>query len=199
MHKIIPDGKSGDFGIKKQVITKEDIKLANLRAIFHPQDITPKLGTVTILYRKSDMSWETHKVVMSDSEFDKYTNSNIIRIAFGHVLIGGLGLGMIILPMLKNENIKKITVVEKEQDIINLIYEHIKHFDTDDKLEVISDDIFKIEFPKTLKFDTMYFDIWNNVCGDNYEQMKILKKRFKKNRAKNANVSCWEEDKTRWL
>ncbi len=69
MHKILRESKSGDYQIKKRKITKQDVKQAELRAIFDPRAIPPEIGTLTILSRKTDSSWKEHDVVMSDAEF----------------------------------------------------------------------------------------------------------------------------------
>lgn len=199
MHQIIPVKKSGKFGIEHKKITKEDVKSAELRSIFSQSFYPPKVGTATILYKKSDRSYRNHDVIMSDTEYEKITNNYVMRISGGNVLIAGLGIGMILLPMLKKSSVKKIIVVEREKDIINLVYKHIKKFDTENKLELIHDDINNVEFKKGTKFDVIYFDIWNNVCGDNYSEMKNLRKKFRKYRAKDSVVDSWEEEKTKDL
>ena len=196
MYKILSEGQTKDFELKKQKITKEDVKTANLRAIFNPQDIPPKIGTLMVLSRKSS---SYNDVVMSDAEFEKITNREIVNVARGNVLIAGLGIGMILIPLLKDKEVKKITVVEKEKDLIDLIFPKIKKHDKSNKLEIIHSDIFDLDLSKEQKFDVIYFDIWDNVCGDFYEQMKNLKKKFRKNRAKGSTMFCWEEQKTRML
>lgn len=197
MHKILSEGKSGKYTIKKKRITKQDVKDAEMRSIFNPHFIPPEIGTLMVLGRKSDSSWKTIDVVMSDAEFEKITNRDFMRIATGNILIAGLGIGMILAPLLKDKSVKKITVVEKEKDIIKLIYDKIKKHDKTNKLELIHSDIFDLDLPKEQKFDVIYFDIWDNVCGDNYEQMKNLKKKFRKNRAVGSTVLCWEEETTK--
>lgn len=199
MNLIIPKGKSGDFSIKHYRVTKQDVKSARIRQIWQHDEILPKVGKVTILAKKTDSSWKDHDVVMSDSEFDKHANQEIVRIANGNVLIAGLGIGMIILPLLKNKYVKKITVIEREQDVINLVYKHIKKHDKSNKLEIIHDDILKVELPKEKKFDVIFFDIWNDVCGDNYQLMKELRKKFRKHRARYCRVQSWQEQETRKL
>lgn len=197
MYKILSEGKSGNFELRKRKVTVEDVKLANLRAVFNPREIPPKVGTVVVLSKKSDVSWRDQDVIMSDAEFEKITNREIVNVARGSVLIAGLGIGMILIPLLKNKKVKKITVVEKEKDVIDLIFPKIKKHDTSNKLKIIHNDIFETELPKEEKFDVIYFDIWDNVCGDNYEQMKNLKKKFRKNRAVGSTILCWQERMTK--
>jgi len=194
MYKILSEGQTKNFELKKQKITKDDVKLAEMRAIFNPRDIPPKIGTLMVLSRKSS---SYNDCVMSDAEFEKMTNTQIVNVARGNVLIAGLGIGMILIPLLKDKGVKKITVIEKEKDLINLIFSKIKKHDKSNKLEIIHSNIFELELSKEQKFDVIYFDIWDNVCGDNYQQMKDLKKKFKKNRAKESIMMCWQEGSTR--
>jgi len=200
MYKILSVGQTKDFELKKRKITKHDVEVMELRAIFNPQSniIPPKIGTLMVLSRKSGNSWRDD-CVMSDAEYEKITNREILNVARGNVLIAGLGIGMILIPLLKDKEIKKITVVEKEKDLIDLIFSKVKKHDKANKLEIIHSDIFELDLPKEQKFDVIYFDIWDNVCGDNYQQMKDLKKKFSKNRAKGSTVLCWEEKHTRKL
>ena len=197
MYKILKEGRSGNFKVEKNKITKEDVRIAEIRAVINPRNIPPKVGTLMVLSRKSDRSWRDNEVMMSDAEFEKQTNREIVNVARGNVLIAGLGIGMVLVPMLNDSEVEKITVIEKEKDIIDLIYPQIKKHDIDNKLEVINADIFQVDLPKERKFDIIYFDIWDNVCGDNWEQMKTLKKKFRKNRTKGSVVLCWEEESTK--
>ena len=194
MHKILTVGKTKNFELKKRKITREDVKQMEMRAIFNPRSIPPKIGTLMVLSRKAS---SYNDCVMSDAEYEKITNRAIINQARGNVLIGGLGIGMILIPLLKDKQVKKITVIEKEKDIINLIYSKIKKHDKSNKLELIHSDIFEVDIPKEQKFDVIYFDIWDNVCGDNWKEMKKLKKQFRKNRAVGSTVLCWEEEVTK--
>jgi len=196
MYKILSEGQTKNFELKKQKTTKQEVKLAELRAIFNPEAIPPKIGTLMVLKRKSGKTWRDD-CVMSDAEFEKMTNREFVNVARGNVLIAGLGIGMIVIPLLKDKGVKKITIVEKEKDVIDLIFSKVKKHDKSNKLEVIHSDIFELELPKEQKFDVIYFDIWDNVCGDNYQQMKDLKKKFRKNRAKGSIMMCWQEESTR--
>ena len=179
MHKVLNEGKTKNFELKKQRVTKQDVKTAKMRTIFNPREIPPKIGTLMVLKRLGGHSFR-NGVVMSDAEFEKQTNHQFMRVARGKVLVAGLGIGMILIPLLNDKDVSKITVIEKEKEIIDLVYPKIKKRDKANKLELIHGDATEIEIPKEKKYDVIYFDIWDNVCGDNWEEMKILKKRFRK-------------------
>jgi hypothetical protein len=131
-------------------------------------------------------------IMMSDTPMERNTNYNFIQKANGDVLIFGLGLGLVIIPLLKKENVKSILVVELYQDLIDLVEPILKKNDTENKLSIIQGDCFEFHksIPKEQKFDCIYGDIWIEICTDNYEEMKILTKNFK-NKLNRSNPNCF--------
>ncbi len=131
-------------------------------------------------------------IMMSDTPMERNTNIDFIRKANGDVIIFGLGLGLVILPLLKKENVKSILVVELYQDLIDLVYPVLKKQDTENKLTVIQGDCFEVHksISKEQKFDCVYGDIWIDICTDNYEEMKILTKNWK-NRINRSNPNSF--------
>lgn len=138
-------------------------------------------------------------IMMSDTPMERNTNRDFIQKANGDVIIFGLGLGLVILPLLKKENVKSILVVELYQDLIDLVEPILKKHDTENKLSIIQGDCFEIHknIPKEKKFDSVYGDIWIEICTDNYEEMKTLTKNWKSriNRENsNAFIDHWMKD-----
>ena len=131
-------------------------------------------------------------IMMSDTPMERNTNHDFIRKANGDVIIFGLGLGLVILPLLKKENVKSVLVVELYQDLIDLVHPILKKHDTENKLSVIQGDCFEVHksIPKEQKFDSVYGDIWIEICTDNYEEMKILTKNWK-NRINRENSNAF--------
>lgn len=131
-------------------------------------------------------------IMMSDTPMERNTNHDFIRKANGDVIIFGLGLGLVILPLLKKKNVKSILVVELYQDLIDLVHPILKKHDPENKLSVIQGDCFEIHksIPKEQKFDSVYGDIWIEICTDNYEEMKTLTKNWK-NRINRENSNAF--------
>ena len=115
------------------------------------------------------------ELVMSDTPMERYTNKEFLSKANGRVLIAGLGLGMIIENLKHNRDVKSITVVEKSQDVIDLISPKI----TVPNVKYICADIFDWIPPVKEKYDTIYFDIWANISESNLKDMQILHNKFK--------------------
>ena len=120
-------------------------------------------------------------IMMSDTPMERNTNEPFLHNANGDVLIFGLGLGLIVFPLLEDESIRSITVVELYQDLIDIVLPKIKEKDVHGKVKVVKGDCFTYELPKGQKFDTIYFDIWLNICTSDYEEHKKLIRRYSKN------------------
>lgn len=130
--------------------------------------------------------------VMSDTPMEKETNRDFVCNAHGNVLIGGLGIGLIILAIQDKEDVKHITVVEKNCEVIELVG---KQLPLNFKVNIINDDVF--EYKPLFKYNTIYMDIWNYINEDVYkEQMKPLISRYRrylvpKTEDENRFIDCW--------
>src|SRR5258705_8091316 len=98
---------------------------------------------------------------MTDSEFECYTNYPFLRRAFGDVLIAGLGLGLILRPLIESNEVTSITVIEQSADVIELIR---PHYDCK-KLSVIQADATTWKVPAK-RYNFVYLDIWANVPNE---------------------------------
>lgn len=108
-------------------------------------------------------------LMMSNTPMEMATNLEFLLKAHGKVLIGGLGIGLIILPLLDNENIGHITVIEKSQDVIDLVNRQLNL--PPEKVTIVCGDVFKN--PQTEKFNTIYMDIWSAINRDVFEDEMI--------------------------
>lgn len=101
------------------------------------------------------------KCVISNTPFECETNSEIIKNAHGDILIGGLGIGMILLPIQEKDTINSITVVEFRQEVIDLVAHQLP---LNEKVRIIRGDVF--EYVPEQKYHTIYLDIWNVMSKD---------------------------------
>lgn len=188
LYKVIPERESKRFAIKHKVATEEDVKFCKLRSAIngHPAeyyDFEP--GTYV---RLIDKEQAFDRIIMSNTPMEIRTNWEIINKATGNVLIAGLGLGIVLLHIQDNPKVKSITVIEKYKELVDLIKPLLS---LNNKVKIIRGDIFKWLPKGKSKYDTIYFDIWNNVSGDNYEDTKVLHKRFRKYLNKKSNPESW--------
>ena len=86
----------------------------------------------------------------------------------GNLLVFGLGLGYFAYMASLKDNVKKITIVEKDPKIINLFKKHLlPQFAKKEKITIIEGDAIKYNIGKE-KYDFLYIDLWHN-CLDGSE------------------------------
>lgn len=139
------------------------------------------------------------QLYMSDTYEEKKTNLTVVRRAHGRVLIAGLGLGVILVPMLHNPEVKEIVVVEKSKGVIDAVEHQLRRefLEASEKLKVINDDIFKWRPEKGEKFNVLYFDIWKDICVDNLKEMAKLHRiywRYKDKEDPQVYMDSWNCD-----
>lgn len=135
---------------------------------------------------------EKRLVVMSNTQMEQYTNRDIVYKAHGKVLIGGLGIGMVLLAIQDKPEVSEILVVEKYQEVIDLVKDQLP---LNDKVTVIQGDVF--EYVPEDTYNTIYLDIWNNANSRAvYEEQRPLRMRYRKylvpkSEDPNRWIDCW--------
>ncbi len=143
-------------------------------------------------------------VMMSDTDMELRTNIGAIQDAHGDVLIGGLGLGAIVLSIVRKPDVRSVTVVEKNSHVIALVEDQLRRAMTGTQSAgflVWTADVYRWQ-PKpenVHRFDYIYFDIWQNLCTDNVDEMQRLHLRYRKYLRKGGRVTSWEYDHLRYL
>jgi len=92
-------------------------------------------------------------VVMSDSMYEKELNREIVERARGDILSLGFGLGFILQPLMVNPAVTSITVIEKEQEVLDLVAAQLT---LTDKVRVIIADA--LTWMPDRMFDVIYDD-----------------------------------------
>lgn len=154
----VPPGVIG----KAKLVHDEPDELTRLRAAMHGQPLDSK---------KYARLFVGNRLVMTDADFEKRTNGEVVWRAKGDALIAGLGIGLILDPLLKK--CTSVRVIEKEADVIALIGPHFP------KAQIVHADIFDYTPQRGSKFDTIYFDIWPDICSDDLTEATKLHRKFK--------------------
>lgn len=128
---------------------------------------------------------EGNNVWMSLNPNEIETMKPYIKKAKGHVLVLGLGLGYVPFMMANKKEVHKITIIEKDPDIIALFNKLIfPSFTNKNKIETIKDDA--INFVKNhQKYDYIFADLWHDP-EDGLDPFIKLKRI-------NKNIDCWLE------
>lgn len=129
---------------------------------------------------------------MSITPIETTTMQEPISHAKGKVLTLGCGLGYFAYMASLKDDVDSVTIIEKEQDVIDLFEENIlPQFETKDKIKVIKADAF--EYLETLEdgtYDYLFADIWDSALDvEPYLKVKQLTKKYRK-----TKCGYWIED-----
>ena len=131
---------------------------------------------------------KNNEIWMSVNPNEINTMNPFIAEAKGKVLVLGLGMGYIAYMMALKDDVKSVTVIEKDVNIINLFKEHIAPLLKNNKIKVVHDDA--IRYVETNKgFDYIFADLWHNP-EDGIPMYLQLENIAKKNKQK---INYWLE------
>lgn len=199
MRTIHKDGDhEGDVELSHFEVSAQDSGMTKVRALLNPGvrwfSYVPPGKYVRLIERDGDGTlW------MTDTAHERLSSLPLVENAHGHVLISGLGLGMVLPPVLQKKSVTQVTVLEKSCDIIKLVGKRFTH----PKLTILEEDVFFYKPPAdSPRYDVVFHDIWPHVCDGNLPQMTVLKRRFvhwmnKKNPRRWQG--CWAEGTCRDL
>ena len=170
----IPAGISGDWILEKFDVIGDAVESA-LPPGFPDCDIR-RPGKYTRLRRGNT-------VFMTDLYDEWWTQRIAIREALkrgGHLLITGLGLGLILESILNapDSPVEHITVVDFSKDVIKLVVPHLTTL-YPGKLDIVWGDAFTWRPPEGAHYDLVWHDIWPNpYAPDAITEMEQLEARY---------------------
>tara|TARA_R100000988_G_scaffold88691_1_gene51751 strand:+ start:252 stop:800 length:549 start_codon:yes stop_codon:yes gene_type:complete len=109
--------------------------------------------------------------IMQNSQAEYNEHQWLWDNATGDVLIGGLGLGMIHQALIDNPNVTSVTIIELEQDVADLVWEHCAK---DDTFNLVIADFETWTPPAGSSFDTVWGDTWLWDNSLTYQEYKAL-------------------------
>lgn len=114
--------------------------------------------------RKNLVTW------MSITPMERESMSHHALWSRGHVMIGGLGMGLLLYNVCRRREVTKVTVVEKIPGVIRLFH---KICDPEtwvgwEKVEIVQADIF--DYTPSEKVDTLLLDIWPSLGDEDLER-----------------------------
>lgn len=210
MVDVIPEGKSGNVDIIHFHITPQRASIEAIKAACNNRPFTAMAPGD---YVRMVVGGE---VMMSDATMEVVTNGDILLEARGDVLIGGLGIGMVVVPLLKNPEVTSVTILERNPHVRLLVEPHLRKYlhkkkllktgialgeSFDHKLDIYTGDVFKPR--ETFKddptvvggntFDCIYMDIWPSINGDDYPAHQKLRQIWKPYVRDGGWFKCWVE------
>ncbi len=162
----IPDRKIDKWAISTFKVSEDDAKFFNL-----------KLGNRTIRPGKYKKLTYENMSIMSNTPAEIRDLYKVIYQAKkgGNILINGLGLGVVLKAILKNENVTCVTVIEKHEEVISLVGPSFSH---DKRVNIIHADAFEWQPPKGIRYNIVWHDIWNSICVDNLRGITRLHRKY---------------------
>lgn len=193
----IPSGCSGRWRIDRYTLTQRGVPgehdlIMNMIAGMPDRSVPPGVEYTRLM--RIDKNYR-QVVVMTDTPAEVREHLEAIDAAHGHVLITGLGIGMVAAAMLRNTlEVERVTVVEQSKDVLDLVAPTLfKRFGRR-RLEVVNASAYEWD-PGERRFAFAWHDIWDDISDDNLPQMAQLKAKYA------AHVvgaqACWAEDQCR--
>jgi hypothetical protein len=105
----------------------------------------------------------------------------------GEILFFGLGLGLLILPLLNDPSVTKIDIVEIDLNVIDYVYDkRIKSLDINNKINIINQNVFNLTTTNT--YDYILMDIWSEIKSNTNDEINFLTNKFTPNLKENGKI-----------
>jgi len=158
----IPEGTSGDYEIA--IYTDETTEKDWQLYLSMPKCANESSDSWTVLLKENCLM-----PIMQNSDAEYVEHQWLWDNATGDVLIGGLGVGMVNQALIDNPNVTSVTIVELEQDVVDLVWSHCSK---DATFTLVVADFETWDPPTGSSFDTVWGDSWlvdNPITMDDYK------------------------------
>lgn len=203
MYKVLPEKEFGEARIEHFEVSAGASSMTRLRAMLNPDTrwyeyIAPgryaRLVIGTTLF-------------MTDTSHERWSSFPLLDNAFGDVFISGLGLGMVLTPLLLNGHVQRVYVLEKSADVVGLVASPLFRYllgrvglDRQRDVRILHGDVWAWNNPDKLRFSTIFHDIWATFGPELLPEFDKLKKRYRKWLTKGTHwQGCWAEETCKLL
>lgn len=170
---FVPVGAVGDWRVERFSVSESDAKMTAMRAAFQGGRGYVPPGEYTSLRERGSL-W------MSDTPDEVRDHHAPIYWAGkrgGHVLICGLGIGVVLSGVLAHPNVEHVTVIERSPEVVALVGAHYLALHPG-RLTIIEADALTYKPKRGERYSVAWFDIWLHICGDNVPEMRALMRRW---------------------
>lgn len=178
----LPEGLAGAVRVEHFVVTPREVLITQMR---HAEQDPPYDGRLST--GRFARLWVGKDMMMADTLPERRSCLEVVEKARGHVLIAGLGLGMILWPIAAKPEVESITVVERYRNVVRLVQPHIPR-----RVRVLNVDVFR--YRPRQRFDTIFLDIWPQIRASNLIDMIRLERRYARHLAKGGWMASWARD-----
>lgn len=149
----ILEGVSGEWSVCKVVGDSSTIYT-------DINDGIPTVGRTESYGEYTFLCHNNHKWIMQDTHFEYLEHQPLWDAATGDVLIGGLGLGLVNHELIQNKDITSVTILEKNQEVIDLVWSQCPK---DDRFTLVNADVFTWIPPEEAHWDCAWFDTYTGA------------------------------------
>lgn len=191
MATVHADGAShGTARIVHRTIEQRDVHRAALSMMSSGGRGYVRAGDTYCELRINDALW------MSDTHDERRDHFFMVREARGDVLIAGLGLGMVALACAEKDEVRTVTVLEVNPDVVALVEPALRARlgDRAHKLNVVCADAMTWTPPRDAMYDAMWWDIWIGLCTDDLDEHATLNRRYARRLRDGGYRDAWGSD-----
>lgn len=111
---------------------------------------------------------------MSNTPAELYDSLHFVSVAYGNVLVVGLGLGLVCQQLLRNPAVQHITVLDNNEELIKSpVGDHLK----EQSIQIIKGDAFT--WQSMHHFDACWIDIWPCIDKEYKAEYLELKRKYR--------------------
>jgi spermidine synthase len=114
---------------------------------------------------------------MSDTQDEINDLFDIFAHATGHVLVNGLGLGVVVEGLCRLPHVTHITIIENSKDVLTLVADHYRG-KFGDRITIIHADALTWKPPRGTRYGAVWHDIWPSICSDHLPEMCKLHRKY---------------------
>ena len=195
MAVTVPEGTSGDVRVERFTVSESASRLDAVLNLGKGTGRHCQPGTYTRLLRGRQL-W------MSDTLDERSDHVGFVyrveSTGAGHVLVNGLGLGMVLAGLVHVPTVRRIDVCEIDPDVIALVGPHVTELGRDHGIavDVRQGDAFAPldTWGKGYRWDAAWHDIWPTITADDYEDHKRMRRTY---RSRVTWQGVWADDQVR--
>lgn len=187
----LPDMSVDGIEVSRFRVDGEDMLISWIRSVFQGRGTDPNRDYVRLKIDGSLWMTDTDAELLDMRDFYVHLMA-LSRHDQPHVLVTGLGMGLAAKMALDSICVPHVTVVERDQRVIDHIGGVLLGLPGGDRLTIVHDDAFEYN-PEPRSVDLAWHDIWLDICADNVEEFKRIRQHYGRAMRRSKNQLCWVE------
>jgi hypothetical protein len=189
----LPAGASGKVAVTRETKKKGDrVTIVSMRNALYMglEPASVILDRDVVVHRLTEEETGTWMTTLPQ-ELEQVTRQ--LDRAHGHVLVGGLGLGLAVSHLGQNPKVKSVVVIEKSGEVSELVWEYVQPKKCS---FLVRDDLYSYlrrMQQKHITFDFAYYDVWQLTGQFAYQKYVLPLRRLSVGVVSQDQIECWNE------